>query len=222
MKEFGFQFLKLRRLIMAGYLGPLGVEHPGQNLGEGFSPEIWGQSHLLEIQADKEAGWYFEDRFTEGKNRAGVYQEDNATSGTWADSLVDVGGWGIADSGAVTAAQGINIQMLDLGFIIRTGAIICCEMIFRLVDATSGLEFFWGLCNSNTTILSGSTWDSSSTDHIGMHILTDDLVMLNIAEKAGTISSTGVTYQTITSSQYSSITSSGIGSLPPHRRIFNK
>lgn len=184
---------------MFPYPGPLNVEHPGDNDGEGFSPEIWGQSHLFEIASDKEAGWAWEDRFDDGKEAAGVYTKTTVTAGTFITDLAIAGGWGVVDSGSTTSGQGINVQYTHLGFIPRVDAVICFEGIFRFIDATVFPQFFFGLAASDTALITGgATGVIDQDDFIGFQCLTGDRILLGESSKANVTHSTKVTTVTVT------------------------
>lgn len=114
----------------------------------------------------------------------GKYTATQATAGTFALGLAEDYGVALADCNSTTAAQGINVQLPGEKWKPVANEKVIFEARFKVVDAATGPEFFIGLHEIKTDIISGSALDGSNM--VGLSSVTDDLVCLFTAEKAGT------------------------------------
>ena len=142
----------------------------------------------------------YEDMFLDGDDfvKTPVTAEDyvitNATAGTAALDAAAQNGVILLDSNSTTATQGIQIQRTAAQFVPAAGRTILFETRVKIADTATGPELFLGLANIDTTIIASSV--VSTTSHVGFSSITDNNVLLGLAEKAG-VAATGVTTTTL-------------------------
>lgn len=157
------------------------VNYANSGNGRNLSLDLWKNCPREEIMTDPGRGKYFRDDFM--KYMDDVYTETQATSGTFAAGAAE-GGIAVADPGAATAAQGINVQAASALFKPQANSQLWFEARFKWSGITNGLEFFLGLSDVETAIIASSA--VASDNFIGWSSVTDDAVLLFNSEKAGT------------------------------------
>lgn len=153
--------------------------NPGN--GRNLSLDLWKNCPRETIESDPGRGKWFRDDFM--GLRTGLYTVTQATSGTFAAGAAE-GGIATADPGAATATQGVNVQAAATLFKPQAGSKIWFESRFKWSGITNGLEFFIGLSDVETAIISSSA--VASDNFVGWSSVTDDAVLLFNSEKAGT------------------------------------
>lgn len=157
-------------------------DNPGN--GRDLSQTLWQNAPLQTVRENPGKGLCFEDDFM--ANYAdltdGGYVVSQATSGTFA-SGTEEGGVAVADPGAATATQGPNIQVDGAQFLPAAGKKIYCEARIKASAITSGINFFLGLAEVDTTVI--ATNAISTANHVGFSSVTADGILLFNSEKAG-------------------------------------
>ncbi len=146
------------------------------------SPIIW---NLVDVQALAMGidGYLFHDDFHDLPT--GKYTATQATTGTFA--LGDgEGGVVLADCDSTTVVQGINVQLGGTAgemFSIPDNGLCLFEARLKAADIATGPEFFFGLAETDTTIIASSAM-SSATEYVGFKSVTDDGVILGCSNDA--------------------------------------
>lgn len=153
-------------------------DNPGN--GRELSQALWANCPRESIMANPGLGKYFRDDFM--KFMADVYTVTQATSGTFAAGAAE-GGIATADPGAATATQGPNVQVDSAQFKPAAGKRIYFEARIKASAITSGINFFLGLAEVDTTVIAANA--ISTANHIGFSSVTADGVLLFNSEKAG-------------------------------------
>lgn len=171
----------------------IGVEIQ-RTAGQGQSPRLW--QHLPSPAACMEnygLGTVFQDNFTRlMSGTSGVRRYTHTAQGSGTFALDDaVYGVALATAGATTQAQGINVQAYGGStgeiFLPSTSTVLAFEARIKVATftaASTGPEFFLGLAEIDTAVISGSAVDVSNA--IGWSSITNDGVLLFYGEKAGT------------------------------------
>jgi len=154
-------------------------DNPGN--GRELSQALWANCPRESIMANPGQGKYFHDDFMDLPT--GKYTVTQATSGTFAAGTVE-GGAAVADPGAATATQGPNIQLDSAQFKPAAGKKIYFEARIKASAITSGINFFLGLAEVDTTVI--ATNAVSTANHVGFSSVTADGILLFNSEKAGT------------------------------------
>lgn len=126
---------------------------------------------LQAYQQDPSIGHYIVEDFNnnDAATMAG-YTVTQASSGTFA--LADgVGGVALADCGAGTQHQGVNVQKLGLPFLPAANKDIWFEAIFKVVDTAITPQLFVGLADIDATLLPNGALDANA-DYVGLTVLT--------------------------------------------------
>ena len=156
----------------------------GQERNRGFSREMWLNCPREEIRIDRSVGYYFEDDFSDLPT--GRYTVTQATNGTFALDDAD-GGVALADCASSTNGQGVTVQLGGAGGAFLTpaaGKKIWFEARLKIVDAATPPEFFIGLSEIDTTLI--STGANSSANHIGFeNVAVSGVALTTVSEKAG-------------------------------------
>lgn len=147
--------------------------------GRALSNSLWANCPLQSIRENPGKGFYFEDDFS--GLRTGVYTATQATSGTFAAGT-EYGGVAVADPGAATATQGINVQATAAQFLPAVDKKIFFEARIKASAITSGINFFLGLAEVDTTVIAASA--VSTANHAGWSSVTADGILLFNSEKA--------------------------------------
>lgn len=136
----------------------------------------------LDAFDDPDAGYGFETDFMELPT--GQWTATQATTGTFA--LGDAaGGVVLVDCDSSTVAQGINVQLGGTAgetVCPAAGRIIIFSGRLKFVDTASGPEFFFGLHETDTTIIAASAM--SGSNYVGFSSVTDNKVLLANSMKA--------------------------------------
>lgn len=151
--------------------------NPGN--GRNLSEDLWANCPRESIMANPGIGKYFQDDFM--GFMADKYTVTQATSGTFAAGAAE-GGIAVANPGAATATQGVNVQVDEAQFKPQAGSKIWMEARFKWSGITNGLEFFLGLSDVDTAIIDTSA--VASDNFAGWSSVTDDAVLLFNSEKA--------------------------------------
>jgi len=149
----------------------------------GFSGELWNDCPWQALQSNPNEGGTWFDDFKE--KPTGRYTETVATTGTFALDTTAAGtrgGLAIANSGAVTVAQGINVQIPSTAWVPSDAVRIWFEAYFKFTASSTGPEFFIGLHEVDTSIIAASAL--SGANMIGFSSVTDNNVILFTSEKA--------------------------------------
>jgi len=156
-----------------------------------FPGGVWATCPLTAMACDPTVAYEFFEDFMNWKGVAVAttamagWTVTQATAGavTTSDSLQ--GGILVMDSDSTTATQGVQVQYTEgtLPFIPVADQDIWFEVKLKVVDDAVLTEFFAGLSEADTSIISGSA--NTSANHIGWQCVTDDGVLLFSAEKAG-------------------------------------
>lgn len=177
------------------------VRHDGQNTDRGWTQKLWQACKVRAIKDNPTFGIGYETDFTH-KGDIGEWEVDTATAGTFA--LISnngtgnhlFGGIAALDSASSTVVQGVQIQLCEAGgvageqFIPQANSDIFFECRFMVADMTAGStgpETFLGLCENDATIIGSSAL--STANHLGLSSITDDGVLIDVAEKAGAAAS---------------------------------
>lgn len=138
----------------------------------------------------------FEDMFIDGDDFTVLPIDDedyaftNDTTGDMTLSAAGDNGILLLDSVAGTSTQGANLQRPAANFVPKAGRTIFFET--KVQTDLLGVEFFAGLAEINTNIISGSAVDTAN--HIGFTSITDNGLLLSNTEKAG-VGTTGIGHQ---------------------------
>ena len=114
----------------------------------------------------------------------GEWTVTQATAGTFA--LGDAArGVALLDCDSSTVAQGANVQLGGTAgetILPAAGKIIIVSARLKFVDTASGPEFFFGLHETDTSIIAASAL--SGSNYVGFSSITDDKVLLACGAKA--------------------------------------
>ena len=150
---------------------------------------LWRDCPILEHKFDPSIGVLLEENFCSYNAAAttGDYTLTAATTGSAAISTTIIGTLAI-DSGATTAAQGVNLQRLKAMFIPAAGKDIWAEFRISLTATTPPVtkgQIYVGLAASDTTIIASGS--QSTNNRIGWQIETAGLLQMTFtSDKAGT------------------------------------
>jgi hypothetical protein len=150
---------------------------------------LWRSCPLLEYLHDPSIGFYVNDPMDSYYAAAttGDWVLTAATSGSAAMSTSIAGTLAI-DSGATTAAQGVNLQRVKAMFIPAANKDIWAEFYISLTATTPPVtkaQLFVGLAAIDTTIIASGS--QSTNNRIGWQIETGGLLVTTFtADKAGT------------------------------------
>ena len=157
-------------------------DNPGN--GRDLSQKLWYGAALHPIMQSPGSGFeVFDDFLANYADLAdGGFVVTQATSGTFASGAAE-GGIAIADPGAITAEQGVNVQVDSAQFVPQDGSKIYFEARVKASAITSGINFFLGLAEVDTTVIASSA--ISTANHVGFSSVTADGILLFNSEKAG-------------------------------------
>jgi hypothetical protein len=157
------------------------TQYAGDNSGTGLSPRLWGDCPLEDIVFRGKGIWFFDDFLSLILSN---YVRTQATAGTFSTQEDAFGGVGLLDCDSATQGQGINVQHgLGESFLPAVGKTIWMEGRFKMVDAaTAGPQFFFGLHETDTTIIAANAM--SGSNYLGLQSVTDNKVMLFAGKKA--------------------------------------
>lgn len=164
------------------------------------SPSLWGDCPWDKFLTDGSGITYWED-FTDGKLLTSFFTATQATQGTFAyDTTTTVAnGVALADCASSTAAQGINVQADHSGFLCAAGTTLWFEARCKIVDAATGPEFYMGLSDTDTAIITSSA--VGTENGLGFSSVTDDNVLLFFGNKAD-VSDTTTSPKTLVDGTY--------------------
>lgn len=170
------------------------------NTTRNHSPIIWNQCDVDSLRRGID-GYLFEDDFFDLPT--GKYTATQATSGTFALGNLE-GGVALADSGATTDNQGINVQLggtAGASFVAPALGLLLFEARVKISTAmSSGPQFFAGLWATDTTIIASGALSTSAT-YCGFSSVTDDGVLLG-ASGNGTTAETASSIKTLVADTY--------------------
>jgi len=152
------------------------------------SSSLWRTCPLLEYLFDPSIGFLIDERWStfDTTSSTGDYVSTAATSGT---AAIDTAAPGVLkiDSGATTAAQGINLQQKKAVIIPAANKSIWAEFYIKLTATTPPVtkaQLYVGLAASDTTIIASGS--QSTQNRIGWQIETGGLLVTTFtADKAG-------------------------------------
>ena len=131
--------------------------------GDGYSPLIWDQIPVEDIQKDPNLGIVYENDFLNAENLATGegWTITQVTSGTLSLSASEEGGALVFDSaGNASADDGVQAQLLNCRVLPKAGRKIAFEARVKMNDATD--QYFLGLCATDTTIIASGVIDDAS------------------------------------------------------------
>jgi hypothetical protein len=175
------EIVRFNRIRTAG--GPAGSTTAYENLiarDTSLSPTLgtsmWESCPLLALRQDPSVGTILEQNFlgvTPATNAIPGWTTTTATSG--AVTLDAVKGLKI-DAGAVTAGQGVNIQLTSTPFTVAAGKPVWMEASVRFESLTSlKIQFLFGLAAIQTALITSNA------------VGTDDKIAFDGVTTAGTI-----------------------------------
>lgn len=154
-------------------------------LSSAYTSGLWKTCPLLEYLFDPfigvllDEGWQSYD--PEATN--GDYVLTQATAGTGAISTAAPGVLEL-DCNSTTQGQGVQLQRVKSAFVPAAGKHIWFECKVKVVDTYDKVQFFAGLSEIDTSLISSGA--NSSANHIGWEIATGGAGALTFAgEKAG-------------------------------------
>lgn len=179
-------------------MGNFFAKPEGQNDDRGRSPNLWGDCPRDEIDHDFGNGFSFSDDFiTMPEAKYEVTQVNNGTF----HKISGHAGIAEADSGSTTTGDGVNVQLAGdeagttggRGVFIKPSAntIIWMETRLTLTTVSTAPQFFWGLAQDDTALITGgATVIMDTTDCIGITTVDASngtaLALLPYGEKNGT------------------------------------
>jgi len=177
------EIVRWNRTRYAG--GPAGSTTPYENLiarDTSLSPalgtSLWETCPLLALRSDPSVGTIFENNFlgvTPATNAIGGWTTTTATSGA---VTLDAAKGLKLDAGAVTANQGVNLQLSSTPFTVAAGKPVWFEASVRFESLTSlKIQFLLGLAAIQTALITGGA------------VGTDDKIAFDGVTTAGTITS---------------------------------
>lgn len=155
------------------------VNYANPGNGRNISLDLWKNCPREEIMADPGRGKYFRDDFM--YLPTGKYTATAATSGTFTAGAEE-GGVAVANPGAATNEQGINVQAPAALFKPQANSQIWFEGRIKWSAITNGLEFFLGLSDVETAIIASGA--VASDNFVGWSSVTTDGVLLFNSENA--------------------------------------
>ena len=173
------------------------TQYHGEQDGRGLSSKMWEKIDGREIFSGGPAGFsrgygFYDDFMDLGS--IGRYTATKTGSATFALDDAE-GGVALADSVSTSNGQGVNIQAAGAtgeAFLTGTSQIMAFEARVKLADVSTAPEFFLGLSEINTAIITSDA--NISANHIGFEITSSSATAIDFhAEVAGTrTSETGV------------------------------
>lgn len=143
------------------------AKHPGTRGGRGPSRDLWNLTRWEEIQGDPNAGHYYWSDFHGIPTGFTVTQAGSA--GTFNTNIALDGGVAICDAGHTDAGDGANVQ-LGSGpgcFTPEATSRIAFEArIQSTANSTTGAQFFLGLCDAATAIITGGATAVVNTTNV--------------------------------------------------------
>lgn len=194
-------------------------QRASDKLLRGLSQNIWSHVPLTQINngAIDEGYGFIDDLIS--FNDEGPWITSNATAGTAV--LADAkGGVLTMDSGGNSDDQGVQIQYGGAtgadSFIPNANSKIYFEARLKLTTIGAGtFDFFLGLSETDTTIITGSA--NTSSDYIGIQSITADLLAILVTENDGSLTAGG-TAHTFVDGEYVKLgfVVDGVSSITPY------
>jgi hypothetical protein len=153
--------------------------------GRGLSVPLWRGIDLTDLQNNPSLGYCDFDDFLD--LATGKHTATQATAGTFT-ALAGRFGHGSANSGSTTGGQGINIQKAPIFAPVAGDGMILFEGRFYLSANSTGPQFFLGLHEADTTILS-SAGALTSDDLVGFQSISGNTLLAKNQNTAAAIQS---------------------------------
>jgi hypothetical protein len=149
----------------------------------GRSAVLWEGVNWSQLRDDPSYGHGVIERFS--PYRSGDYTVTQATAGTQTQYAAAYGGV-VLDSGATTANQGVNVQN-KTPFLPQTNGVLVYETLGFFSANSTGPQFFCGLHEDDTTILTTSG-ALTSDELVGFHSISGNTLLAK-NQATGTIQS---------------------------------
>jgi len=152
---------------------------------------LWADCPLAAIAQDPSIATVIFEDFTnvDAATLAG-YTATKATTGTFALDPTQANGVALADCGATTQHQGINVQKLGNSILPAAGKDIWFEARVKVVDLIANIQMFVGLAGTDTTLMPNGAIDSTNSEYIGILIPTAGAGVMTLAAAKATAADT--------------------------------
>jgi len=155
---------------------------PSGTLGKGPSPLIWDSCPLLDILMNPAKGWAWLEDFigpnallAGGSTDVHGWDVTVASTGTYGQSESLIEGALSLAAGAVTAGQGVNVQLKHLPIILAASVTTYFEARVKS-NAMSGADLsqiFVGLHETDTAIMAANIYTTGAADNSGVGFYQD-------------------------------------------------
>lgn len=163
---------------------------------------VWEQAPLPAYYSDPASFVHMFQDFTEvtaATNTIPGWTFTQATSGTIVQDTTNPSGALTLDAGAVTAGQGVQIQLAQLPFKLHATLPTVFEARIKYTLASLKVQTFVGLCAAQTAIITGNAFGTD--DKIGIGGVTTTGV-LSSNTTAATVATTGTGKTIVTATWY--------------------
>jgi len=155
---------------------------PSGTLGKGPSPLIWDGCPLLDILMNPAKGWAWLEDFigpnallAGGSTDTHGWDETHATTGTFGQSESLIEGALSLAAGAITAGQGVQLQLKHLPIILAANVTTYFEtrMKSNAMDGADLSQTFLGLRETDTAIIASNIYTTGAADNSGIGFYQD-------------------------------------------------